>query len=131
MDKREFLKGIASIGAGTAMSGSLAEWIRKFSSLSAEDLANDESFWAGVRKKYRIKPDYINLENGYYCFMPEEVLEKYIQHVRDVNYEASYYMRTVQFDNKKLMATKLASIAGCSPDELIITRNTTESLDMI
>jgi selenocysteine lyase/cysteine desulfurase len=131
MDKREFLKGIASIGAGTAMSGSLEEWIRKFSSMSAEDLANDESFWTGVRKKYRIKPDYINLENGYYCFMPEEVLEKYIQHVRDVNYEASYYMRTVQFDNKKLMATKLASIAGCSPDELIITRNTTESLDMI
>jgi selenocysteine lyase/cysteine desulfurase len=40
-------------------------------------------------------------------------------------------MRTVQFDNKKLMASKLASIAGCSPDELIITRNTTESLDMI
>jgi selenocysteine lyase/cysteine desulfurase len=131
MDKREFLKGIASIGAGTAMSGSLEDWIRKFSSISAEHLAEDENFWIGIRKKYRIKPDYINLENGYYCFMPEEILEKYIQHVRDVNYEASYYMRTVQFDNKKLMASKLASIAGCSPDELIITRNTTESLDMI
>jgi selenocysteine lyase/cysteine desulfurase len=40
-------------------------------------------------------------------------------------------MRTVQFDNKKAMAVKLAGLAGCSPDELIITRNTTESLDMI
>jgi selenocysteine lyase/cysteine desulfurase len=40
-------------------------------------------------------------------------------------------MRTVQFDNKKIMATKLATLAGCSPEELIITRNTTESLDMI
>jgi selenocysteine lyase/cysteine desulfurase len=40
-------------------------------------------------------------------------------------------MRTVQFDNKKKMVTRLAGLAGCSPDELIITRNTTESLDMI
>jgi selenocysteine lyase/cysteine desulfurase len=40
-------------------------------------------------------------------------------------------MRTVQFENKKSMAAKLAVIGGCSPDELIITRNTTESLDMI
>jgi selenocysteine lyase/cysteine desulfurase len=37
----------------------------------------------------------------------------------------------MQFDNKKRIAGKLAEIAGCSPDELIITRNTTESLDMI
>jgi selenocysteine lyase/cysteine desulfurase len=40
-------------------------------------------------------------------------------------------MRTVQYDNKKAMSTKLAALAGCSPDELIITRNTTESLDTI
>ena len=29
------------------------------------------------------------------------------------------------------MAAKLAAVAGCSPEELIITRNTTESLDLI
>jgi selenocysteine lyase/cysteine desulfurase len=51
--------------------------------------------------------------------------------VREVNYQGSYYMRTVQHENKKSVAAKLAAIADCSPDELIITRNTTESLDMI
>jgi selenocysteine lyase/cysteine desulfurase len=40
-------------------------------------------------------------------------------------------MRTVQVENKKAIAAKLAAVAGCSPNELIITRNTTESLDMI
>ena len=40
-------------------------------------------------------------------------------------------MRTVQFDNKKKAAAKVAAIAGCTTDELILTRNTTESLDMI
>jgi len=40
-------------------------------------------------------------------------------------------MRTKQVENKKAMAAKLAAVAGCSPEELIITRNTTESHDMI
>ncbi len=40
-------------------------------------------------------------------------------------------MRTVQWDNKKKMAAKLAELAGCLPEELVITRNTTESLDLV
>jgi selenocysteine lyase/cysteine desulfurase len=40
-------------------------------------------------------------------------------------------MRTVQWENKQKSVIALAEIAGCSPDELIITRNTTESLDTI
>jgi selenocysteine lyase/cysteine desulfurase len=110
---------------------SLAKMFRSVSGLSSTDLAGNEDFWATIRKGYRLKPDFINLENGYYNFMPEQVLEKFIEHVREVNYQGSYYMRTVQVENKKAMAAKLAAVAGCSPDELIITRNTTESLDMI
>ncbi|MEL6922625.1 MAG: aminotransferase class V-fold PLP-dependent enzyme, partial [Bacteroidota bacterium] len=33
--------------------------------------------------------------------------------------------------NKRAMAARLAELADCSPDELIITRNTTESLDTV
>jgi selenocysteine lyase/cysteine desulfurase len=78
-----------------------------------------------------LKPDYINLENGYYNILPKEILENYIKHIREVNYQGAYYMRTVQFDNKKNMAAKVAALVGCSADEFILTGNTTESLDMI
>lgn len=47
-----------------------------------------------------LKPDYINLENGYYCFLPQETLEKYIEHIREINYQGSFYMRGVQFQKK-------------------------------
>jgi selenocysteine lyase/cysteine desulfurase len=110
---------------------SLDKLVKSVSEISPGELSANEDFWETIRRGYRLKPDYINLENGYYNFLPEQVLEKFIGHVRDVNYQGSYYMRTVQFDNKKAMAAKLAGVAGCSPDELIITRNTTESLDMI
>lgn len=132
MDKRTFIKNISLLGiTGFPAISKMDKWISKFEQFSPDQLADDETFWAGVRSGYKLKPDYINLENGYYCFLPNETLEKFITHVRDVNYQGSYYMRTVQWDNKKANAAKLATIAGCSADELIITRNTTESLDMV
>ena len=132
MDKRTFLKNVGLIGLGGMLNlDNLAELVKSKSSVASAVLAGDEEFWASIRKGYKLKPAFINLENGYYNFLPEQTLEKFIDHVREINFQGSYYMRTVQFDNKKSMAAKLAAVAGCSPDELIITRNTTESLDMI
>jgi selenocysteine lyase/cysteine desulfurase len=132
MDKRTFLRTAGLIGMGGMLSlDGLAQMVNSESSVPSTELAVDEDFWASIRKGYRLKPDYINLENGYYCFLPEQVLEKFIEHVREVNYQGSYYMRTVRHENNRSIAAKLAAIADCSPDELVITRNTTESLDMI
>ncbi|MEY3646938.1 MAG: hypothetical protein RL127_1646, partial [Bacteroidota bacterium] len=56
MNKRQFLKSTI----GLSLAPSLAELLRQPAT------AEDEEFWAQVRKAYRIKPDYINLESGYY-----------------------------------------------------------------
>ncbi|HSU52023.1 MAG TPA: aminotransferase class V-fold PLP-dependent enzyme [Segetibacter sp.] len=132
MNKRTFLKNTAFAGLGGMLSfDGVAQSVKSISHVPVTDLANNEDFWTSIRQTYRLKPDYINLENGYYNFVPEPVLEKFIEHVREVNYHASYYMRNFQVKTRRAMAAKLALIAGCSPDELIITRNTTESLDLI
>jgi selenocysteine lyase/cysteine desulfurase len=138
MDKRTFLKSLTAAGATLPLSlSALAEQIARHEAVNTlpdaagAPLAANEDFWASIRAGYRLKPDYINLENGYYNILPEQTLEAFIRHVREINYEGAYYMRTVQAERKKTVATRLAQLAGCSPDELIITRNTTESLDMI
>ncbi len=132
MNKRSFLKNAALSGIGATMGmDALAALFETKKHSSAAALAADDQFWKQIRTQYMIKPDYINLENGYYNFIPQPTLDKYIQHIRDINYQGSHYMRTVQWENKKRMAAKLSAVAGCSPEELIITRNTTESLDMI
>jgi selenocysteine lyase/cysteine desulfurase len=132
MNKRSFLRHSALTGLGLTLGwDALANEFNSVSTRSAASLASDENFWKSIREKYLLKPDYINLENGYYNFIPQPTLERYIQHIRDINYQGSYYMRTVQWNNKKKMAAKLAAIAGCGDDELIVTRNTTESLDLV
>lgn len=119
-------------GLGTHIGlASIAAIFNENKNNSAVDLEVDDSFWKKIREQYIVKPDYINLENGYYNFIPQPILEKYIEHIRYINREAAFYMRTVQFDNKKRMAAKLAALLGCPADEVAITRNTTESLDLV
>jgi len=89
------------------------------------------AFWRSIRSQYLLKPDYINLENGYYNFIPQPLLEKFIGHVREINYQGSWYMRNNAVENKKRVIEKLAAMVGCSADELTLTRNATESLDIV
>jgi len=132
MNKRTFLKSSTMLGlASIASLSAFGKMLESVADMPADVVAENEDFWGSIRKDYKLTPDYINLENGYYCFMPQEILEKYIGHIRDINVQASHYLRTVQFDNKNAAAKKVAEVAGCSPEELIITRNTTESLDMV
>jgi len=132
MHKRTFLQhlGVGALALPSFFQ-KLDQLIEPVSDLPPEELAKDEAFWLQIRAGYRLKPDYINLESGYYCMMPQEILEAHIHHQREINYQHSYYMRTVQWANKRLVQEKLAQLADCEPDELAITRNTTESLDLI
>ena len=129
LSKRQFLKNIT--GLSLLSMANFDELLAKYSPVSALQLAQDEDFWLQIRKAYKVTPDFIHLENGYYSLASEEVLENYLKHIRSVNEVSSYYMRTRQFDDKLLIRKQLAELLDCSAEELIITRNTTESLDTI
>ncbi len=128
MNKREFVQTAGGISLGLWFGDTK---LAKYARLSHQAIAEDETFWATIRGKYRLTPDYINLENGYFCMQSQEVLDAFVARVREINYSASYYMRTRQYDDKLAVRKKLAVMAGCSHEELVITRNTTESLDTV
>lgn len=131
MEKRQFLKRFGQ----AALLGTLMPFEAGAASLSVPvepyPFEDEEAFWKRIRMDYALKPDYINLENGYYNFVPTPILSKYMEHIRRVNYEGSYYMRTEQWDNKDKVAARLAGLLNCSAEEMMITRNTTESLDLV
>lgn len=132
MNKRDFLKTSSVLTAGSLLQFSaINKVIAQSAGIPDQELAKQEAYWRAIRNHYDLKDEYINLENGYYNIMPKDTLEHYIEHIREVNRQGAYYMRNKQWENKKRINKKLADLAGCSTDELIITRNTTESLDMI
>ena len=128
MNKRRFLSTAGSASLSLMFAPSLLD---QYLAKAADPVVADEAFWALVRGQFRLTNDYVNLENGYYCFQPQPVLEAFIDNVRTINLEGSHYMRTRQVDDKLRVRGRLAAFAGCSPEELIITRNTTESLDTV
>ena len=128
MNKREFLRTLGGASLSVMFAPNV---LARYSRMPYAELAQDEAFWAAIRAKYRLVPDYINLENGYYSMQAQPVLDAFVNHVRSINYQASRYMRTVQVPDKLRVRTRLAAVAGCSVDELVITRNTTESLDTV
>ena len=92
MYKRQFLKHVVGTSLTWPLVSQLEKWTSVIQHMSVEEAAKDEVFWSQIRSAYRLKSDYINLENGYYCIIPQETLENYIQHIRHVNYEGSHYM---------------------------------------
>jgi len=128
MNKREFVKTLGGASIGLMFSPTV---LARYMAMPHTELAQDEAFWGTIRGKYKLTPEYINLENGYYSMQAEPVLEAFIGHVRSINVQASRYMRTRQPDDKLRVRTRLAKMAGVSPEELVITRNTTESLDTV
>jgi selenocysteine lyase/cysteine desulfurase len=128
MNKREFIRTLGGASLGVMFTPRV---LTRYLAMPHDALAQDEAFWGTIRGKYRLTPEYINLENGYYSMQAEPVLDAFVRHVRDINVQASRYMRTRQIDDKLRVRTRLAKLAGVSPEELIITRNTTESLDTV
>ena len=130
MDKRNFIKTLGALSVSSLVSPSELTKIKSIS-YSLPKIKSDEELWSTVRSHYTLKDDYINLESGYYSIIPNPVLEHFIKHVKYVNIEGSYYMRNDLNKNKDRVISELAKLVGSTSDQIGITRNATESLDLV
>ena len=123
MDKRDFIK--------TLTLGSISWSISSHNIPNWHNENDSEKFWQKVRDDYNLVPDYINLESGYYNIIPKPTLNALHNHIDKVNRLGSMYMRKFKEKEKASINKKLSQIVGCSSKNLILTRNTTESLNSV
>ncbi|MCP4724501.1 MAG: aminotransferase class V-fold PLP-dependent enzyme, partial [bacterium] len=137
--RRTFLKRAGGLAFGAAAlplldlsrADDIREASKKLSNTSPEAAARDEDFWSHIQKAYRLSPKFINLESGYFSPQPYSGVEALCKNFRTINEIPSFYMRRMQGQERKDVTQLLARFAGCSPDEILITRNTTESLNNV
>lgn len=96
-------------------------------------LKEDDSYWQEFAKQnYSISDKFINLENGYFGVQPNVVLEAYKKNIELVNTNSSKFMRQEFYQTYyPLIKQTLATISGASEDEILITRNATEALNIL
>ena len=137
--RRNFLKQAAAL-AGAFSSNSLfhqahaEEWkaaSNAITSLSPAEAAQNEDYWAVIQRSYSVNSNIINLNNGGVSPAPI-VVQQAVERYNELSNEGpSYYMWRILDQGREPLREKLAALAGVSPEEIAINRNSTEALNTV
>lgn len=147
MDRRDFVAALGgsplffhaglsapSAGQATAGTGSLArlrDANRAVAGSSPEAVAEDEAYWLRVRQAFTLDANHVNLNSGSVSPAPRVVSEAMQRYWTLTNMAPSYYVDELLYPEVELVRRRLAAMFGCSPEELALTRNTSESLQTV
>jgi len=134
--RRQFLKdiglGVGSLGilglSAKKAQANIEKKIKEVKHLSAAEIARDENFWFYIQQAFNIDRSIINLNNGGVHPAPKIVMDAVHRYLDFSNGAPAYNLWRVLRPRKELIRKRLADTFGCSPEEIAITRNVTESM---
>ena len=134
VSRRAFLRmtGAAGSAAYAFTSSGLESLLAATAQLagrSPDDVAKDEFFWREVQHGFDLDRTLINLNNGNSCPSPRSVHTALKQYL-DLSNLAPVHYRGQLEQNKEVARRRLAAEFGCDKEELAITRNSSEALQI-
>jgi len=97
---------------------------------SPDEIGRDESYWREIQQAFTLDRTIINLNNGGVCPSPRVVHEALKRYLDISNQSPVYHMWQILEPNIESVRRRLASEFGCDPEELAITRNASEALQI-
>jgi isopenicillin-N epimerase len=97
---------------------------------SAEEVAGDESFWFDVQQAWSVDRSIVNLNNGGVSPSPAVVIAAQKRHIDYSNTAPAYSMWEVLEPQREPVRQRLAQLFGCQAEEIALTRNASESLEI-
>jgi isopenicillin-N epimerase len=139
LNRRKFLssagKGFGMMALSSTVVASLFENLQAKTSavahLSPEQVAADEDFWATVQQAFSVTRGIVNLNNGGVSPSPRMVTEAFVRYTWQQEDATAYTMWQLLEPQSETIRTGLAEIFGCSAEEIAITRNASESLEIL
>lgn len=133
--RREFFKKAASLAALPLLAADSSRQVDAASATLADPspqaVATDEHFWTSVRNAFNLSPQFVNFESGYYSPQPYAGVDEVATQAQRINELAAFYLRRHWLDDLARVTQALARFTGCSSEEFLITRNTTEALNIV
>ena len=96
-----------------------------------KDIARDESFWREIQQGYTADRSMINLNNGGVSPAPRVVQEAMKRHLDFSNTSPAYSMWQILEPQREPVRRRLARFSKCSPEEIALTRNASEGLQIV
>ncbi len=101
------------------------------SHLSPEEAAADEDYWAAIQNSFSVTRGIINLNNGGVSPSPKVVTEALVRYIWEQEDCTAYTMWEILEPQSETIRTGLAELFGCDREEIAITRNASESLEIL
>lgn len=95
-----------------------------------EALAGDESFWFEVQQAFAVDRSVINLNNGGVSPSPRVVQDALRRHLEFANQLPAYNQESILKPQVETVRRGLARTFGCDVEEMALTRNASESLEI-
>ena len=138
-NRRTFLsmvgRGVGLAALTSATVASLLEDLHAATSrvahLTSDQAAMDEDFWFEIQRSFSVTRGMINLNNGGVSPSPRIVTEAFCHYTWEQEDATAYTMWQILEPQSETVRTGLAEIFGCDPEEIAITRNASESLEII
>ena len=139
VDRRKFLtsagKGLGLMTLSSSAVASLFENIKAAGKavdhLSPIEAALDEDYWGTIQQAFSVSRGIVNLNNGGVSPSPRMVTEAFVRYTWQQEDATAYTMWQILEPQSETIRTGLAEIFGCSPEEIAITRNASESLEIL
>ncbi len=95
-----------------------------------EEVAKNEDYWAEIREAFTVDRNVVNLNNGYVSPAPK-IVQDALRRQLDYSDMGPYHTMVGQLEKQiEMVRVRLAQTAGCDPEEMAITRNSSESLEI-
>ena len=91
----------------------------------------DEDYWSHIQQTFSVTRGIVNLNNGGVSPSPRIVTEAFVRYTWQQEDATAYTMWQILEPQSETVRTGLAEVFGCSPDEIAITRNASESLEIL
>lgn len=104
---------------------------RSVAHLSPVEAAADEDFWAVIQQSFSVTRGIVNLNNGGVSPSPRIVTEAFVRYTWQQEDATAYTMWQLLEPQSETIRTGLAEIFGCDAEEIAITRNASESLEIL
>ncbi len=136
INRRDFLHsiaGAAAVARPALRDDGLARILSATSAIgdrSPESVAEDEDFWFAVQQAFTVNRTLIHLNNGGVCPSPKVVQDAMKRYLDYSNQATSYHMWGHLEPEVEGVRIRLARAFGCDTEEMAITRNASESLEI-
>lgn len=137
--RRDFLSLAGkSLGLATVSSATVASLLRNLEAattavahLAPEEAATDEDYWSTIQRSFTVGRGIINLNNGGVSPSPRIVTEALVRYIWQQEDVTAYTMWQILEPQSETIRTGLAELFGCDREEIAITRNASESLEIL